>query len=256
MVPDCGVRLHSTFICALSALVAIILADASMAAERSQISVPAESIVTVDSLSGVSVESSVRTLSRQIEWGGTVLDLDGLYWTAGVAWSPLPYILLGGFAGGATADMESREGDYGLIWGVESSIAVLEYVLAESPVFGRTKAVRFMADIEFLRAEPDLDGNDITIEEVTLAPHVVYAVNLRGAKRWHPHGLLGVAIRGGVVVSSMAADIDGHSFEETNSFGLLFGADMQFNNEIRLRLTSHLFGEDDMMIAAGLGYHF
>jgi hypothetical protein len=234
----------------------------SAAEEQTHISVPAGSLMSVDTLNGLTMESSVRFLGREIEWNGTVWGLDGWWWSVGLGYSPAPFLRLGALAGAATADVDlregdySREGDYGLLWGLNSSVALLEYVLEESPVFGHLKAIRFLADLEYLHAEPGVDGDDITVEEIVFAPHVVYAVNLRGAERWHPYEPLGVAVRGGIVWSSVNADIDDHSFDEANSFGLLLGADMQFNERIALRLTSRIFSEDDYTLSSSLGYYF
>lgn len=230
--------------------------DVGMAGERTHISVPAGSLVSVDSLSGLTLETSVRRLSRVIEWGDTARDLDGWCWTVGLGYSPWPFLRFGAFAGTAAAEVDEREGSYGFLWGVHSSIAMLEYVLDESPVFGRVKAIRFMTDLEYRRARPDIDRDDILIEETTIAPHVVYALNLRGPRRWHPYTLLGVAVRGGVVFSVVDAEIDDQSFEESNRMGLLLGVDMQFNDEVALRLTSHLYSEDDLTIGASVGYYF
>lgn len=226
------------------------------AAPRTEISVPVDSLVRVDDLTGITIEGAVRSLGRDVEWKDSAFELDGWYGFAGVAFSPVDMLRLGAFAGAATLDMGSRDGDYGLLWGLNASLNLVDFVLDESPVFGKKKWIRLMADMEYLRAEPSMDGVDVSLDEFTVAPHVTYAVNFQGADRWHPVTLLGAAIRGGMVFSKIDAEIAEQTYEEVNDFGVMMGVDLQFNEEIGLKLTSYLFADDDMSIDVRFGYYF
>ena len=196
-------------------------------------------------------------MDRSSDEGGLGYQIEGWFLSTGLGFSPLPFIRVGGLAGVATVRTAlNDENSYGFFWGVNSSVDLFGVVLDESPVYGEMEAFHIITTFEYIRAEAEMVTETTTLEELTIAPQLVYTRNLRGAKRWHPYGLLGVTLRVGGVLLSSDSNSDEYPLELTDEVGLLLGTDMQFDGEAVLHVTAHVFEEDNMTIYASLGYYF
>jgi len=196
-------------------------------------------------------------MDRSCNQGELNYQIEGWFLSTGLGFSPLPFVRIGGLAGvAAVRTALNDENSYGFLWGVNSSVDLLGFVLDESPVYGEMEAFHIITEFEYIRAEAEMVTETSTLEEFTIAPQLVYTRNLRGARRWDPYGLLGVTLRVGGVLLSSESNSDAYPLELNNEIGLLLGTDMQFDGEAVLHMTVHVFEEDNMTIYASLGYYF
>ena len=89
-----------------------------------------------------------------------------------------------------------------------------------------------------------------------MSPYVNYVHNLQGPDRWSPYQPKAVALRTGLLFSTIDGDVAGQGIKENRDFGLLVGTDFQFDSGWVFNITGYAFSADELCVEAGLGYHF
>ncbi len=170
--------------------------------------------------------------------------------------APVPWLALSAGVGTAIAEIDGREGEYGLDLRFGARIGVLEHVLEHSPVRGRTQLIRLDATGDYLWAGSNFSNADFNWQEWRFIPSVTYLQKLEKAYISHVLYPESTALHAGMVFSWMDGRYGGRSLSEHRNFGLRLGADARLLTEWTVYADVITYHASETSLTAGLKRQF
>lgn len=238
------------------ALVLLVVAAGIEAPAQSALTVPAGAAVQLSKPHGVTVGAFWQSQSREMQAGGRVIDVDAWHAWVQAGFEPLSWLALSAGAGATRAAIEREEGSSGSDWLVRADAALLELVLADSPVLGRKKLVRLSTAAAYRESVSNASEGDFEWQELSLEPRVSYTVNLRGPDRWHRYDPTAATVRLGLVYSDIDGQYAGSDVDQNQDFGISLGGALQFASGVSASVDVQSFEEASYNVTAGVSYTF
>jgi hypothetical protein len=202
---------------------------------------------------GVYFESDQRDV--QVLGGDKLMESQSVM--ARVGYKVLPFLQVYVDGGWSQAQLDEDTGSGSASFGAGASASLAEYVIKSSPVLGKKETFAILLSGHVSQSESSLahDG-DLKWREYQLVPAVRYLVNLEGPENWHGYQPTGVALKTGVIFTTLDGDIGGDNLDGKRDAGFYLGVDMRMAEGWVLALDTALYGANDRTLRAGAGFYF
>jgi len=225
---------------------------------EANISVPSQSLITLDTPSGWSVGFRGQMGAREFKAGDDVWSMETIHAVGRLGYSFLPF-LHGlaelGWCRVERTDDDPEKGESGLEWAVGLKANLIEHVISRSPVLGKQKVAGLGIDVGYRHCESNFD-EDFDWSDFTVAPCISYTVERKGDIIWHPYEPTGGRISAGLIFSQVDGDYGNENLEGNRNFGFLVGADMLSTSGWVAQMRVISYGAGDGGVSLGVMYHF
>lgn len=194
--------------------------------------------------------------SRELSAGGASDNLDTRRLRVFVTHAPWSWLTLSAGLGAAEAKFIGPRGEYGLDWSVGARLGLVEQVLQDSPVRGRTRLLRFDLGTDFRRGQSDHSSADLSWTEWRLLPQVTYLESLTRHMGYRLLHADVVMLHAGLVFSRLDARYQGVTWRESRDFGLRLGGGIQLLDGVTLFADTVWYRTSENVISAGMSRRF
>ena len=269
-------------------------------AQAGEMQPTSRALIELDRAPGWNLGAQLRAGRRRLEVEEDRLALDIRQFTVRIGVRPLPILHTWGELGAGQAERRGRDlgpvengghgewryaeddkGSAGLVWGVGAGLAMFEYVLRSSPVFGNQESLALDVLTTYRVSESDLPplrrfrfdsvaadfvsdpvagdtGEDLTLrwKDTRLAALFTYRLNRYGEVTWRGYEPTGYAIWGGPLYTRTTGSYGNQSISETHDFGVWLGFDVRFPSNWLAQVSLQWMNDDDREVLLSVNRYF
>ena len=241
---------------AMALVVGMMFSSGSRAATAGRIRPGSGALLATESALPIDTTFTVESGSREFVAADQALDVDILRIMGRAGLQVLPWLYLDAGAGWALAESNYEKGEGGLAWLVGTRLALIEQVIASSPVAGVLQSWGLAVEAEYSYTESDSDKTGFSWYEFTIAPLLHYTINRR------QDGLAGVhrVPQGALILGLLYSDIDGDrgpaAMHAERNFATIIGGEVLLHDDWAASLRAVVFANSETVVRLTLGRYF
>lgn len=235
----------------------MVLSGALLPLHAQRLEPTTSALIDLSGPSGWSTELRLQRDRRQFLLdGGDVLDIRADHVVFRLGAQVAPFMLLWAETGIDRAEIAGKKGDMGLEWAVGGHLKLLEYILSETPVVGKTEGLSLELDVGYRSCESRFPERRLRWADLRIIPVVAYRRDRIGEYRWHHAEPSGVVMRGGLVFNRTTGSFDSTDLEEKGDFGAMAEVSLRWHEGWMTNMRGVFFGREEREISIGVGLHF
>jgi len=197
----------------------------------------------------------VRRDQREFKSGDTAERILVLNTFARASVDATPWLSLSGIAGAVQAERDTRDGQWGPLFGVAATAYLTEFVLHQTPTAGKKRVFGLEADLSHLYRESNFTDTEFTWNETRLLTSLVYRENKPNDREWLQHTPRGLQMRAGLLFLNTDGELATDDVEANRNFGLHLGSAWVWERWTT-RLYGNVLGGKEYEWGIGSTFHF